>query len=85
MAVICEDLLNTMKTEEGLSEQIIVGDEMTFHLSEQINRYNIWAWGSKNPHAEIEMKRDSPKVNMFCAVSRRCMLGSVFLSVDSVR
>jgi hypothetical protein len=34
-----------------------------------VNRHNVHIWGTKQPHAQIEHQRDSPKVNVFCVVS----------------
>jgi len=57
---------------------------MDFFLSGKVNRHNTRIWGSQNPHALIEMERDSPKVNVFCAISRRRVFGPFFFSEDSV-
>ena len=80
----CEDLLSRMETDQCLSERVIFSDEATFFLSGKVNRHNTRIWGSQNPHALIEMERDSPKVNMFCALSRRCVFGPFFFVEDSV-
>jgi hypothetical protein len=64
-----------MERDEGLSKRIIFSDEATFHLSRKANRHNIRIWGSEKPVAVVEMERDSPKVNVFCAVSRRRLFG----------
>lgn len=34
-----------------------------------VNRHNCKIWGSENPHEYQEMERDSPKVNVWCALS----------------
>jgi hypothetical protein len=54
-----------------MSKQITFSDQVNFHLSGKVNRHNIQIWGSKKPVAVVEMEYDSPKVNMFCVVSRR--------------
>jgi hypothetical protein len=36
----------------------------------EVNRQNVHIWGTEQPHAQIEHRRDSPEVNVFCAVSR---------------
>ena len=73
-----EDLLSRMETDEGLSERVIFSDEATFFLSRKVNRHNTQIWGSQNPHALIEMECDSPKVNVFCAISRNVCLAHSF-------
>ena len=32
-------------------------------------------WGSENLHATLEVERDSPKLNVFCAVSQQTVFG----------
>ena len=73
-----------METDQGLSERVIFSDEATFFLSRKVNRHSTWILGSQNPHALIEMEYDSPKVNVFCAVSRRRVFGPFFFAEDSV-
>jgi len=70
--------------DQGLSKWVIFSYEVTFFYPEKVNSHNTQIWGSQNPHALIEMERDSPKVNVFCAISRRRVLGSFFFAEDSV-
>jgi len=67
-----------METDQGSSERVILSDEATFFKSQ------IWIWGPQNPHALIEMERDSPKVNVFCAISRRRVFRPFFFVEDFV-
>jgi hypothetical protein len=41
-------------------------------------------WGSQNPHQVVEHVRDSPKVNVFCAVSRTQVYGPFFFAEATV-
>ena len=68
-----------METDQGLSERVIFSDEATSFLSRKVNRHSTWILGSQNPHALIEMERDIPKVNVFCAISRRCVFDPFFV------
>jgi hypothetical protein len=43
-------------------------DEATFHASGAVNSRNVRIWGSENPYAYVEHQRDSPKINVFCAI-----------------
>jgi len=47
---------------------LIFSDEATFHLSRKVNRHNVCIWGLQNPQEALEHERDSPKVNVFCAL-----------------
>ncbi|KAJ4429745.1 hypothetical protein ANN_21949 [Periplaneta americana] len=53
-------------------------DEATFHTSGKINKHNCHVWGTQKPHRIIEHERDSPKVNVFCALSQRKLYGPFF-------
>jgi hypothetical protein len=43
-------------------------DEGTFHIIGKANKHSVHIWGTEQPHAQTEHRRDSPKVNVFCAV-----------------
>jgi len=73
-----------METDQGLSKRVTFSDEANFFLSGKVNRHKTLIWGSQNPHAVIEMERDSPKVNVFCAISRRRVFDPFFFAEDSV-
>ena len=60
---------------DDLLAKIIFSDEATFYLSGKVNRYNVRIWGSENPHATLEVERDSSKLNGFCAVSKQTVYG----------
>ncbi|PNF43568.1 hypothetical protein B7P43_G03928, partial [Cryptotermes secundus] len=49
----------------------VFGDESTFHISSTVNKHNVRIRGTENPRAVVEHVRDSPKVHVFCAVSRK--------------
>jgi hypothetical protein len=55
----------------------VYSNESTFHVSGKVNTHNCRIWGSENPRVFLEHVRDSPKVNVFCALSKeRCMIPS---------
>jgi hypothetical protein len=52
---------------------LIFSDEVTLHLYAKVNRHSGRNWGTENPHAAIEHIQDSPKLNVFNAISnKRC-------------
>ena len=55
--------------KDGFGEKVISFDEATFHLSGKVNRHNVRVWCTQNGPKCIEPARDSPKINLFCAVS----------------
>lgn len=54
----------------SMSGKIIFSDGSTFHVSGRVNRHNVRTWGASNSHAILEVEKDSPKVKVFCAVSK---------------
>ena len=56
--------------EDEFNERLVFSDEATCHTNGKVNRHNVRIWGEENPHATIEHERDSPKVNVFCAISK---------------
>ena len=50
----------------------------------KVKRHNVRIWGTENPHATIEYVRDSPEVNVFCAVSSCKVYGPFFFAEPSV-
>jgi hypothetical protein len=57
---------------------------VTFHVSGAVNYRNVRIWVSENPHAYVEHQRDSPKVNVFCAVSSQKVYGPFFFAEETV-
>jgi hypothetical protein len=61
--------------EDGYVERLIFSDEATFHVSGKVSRHNVRIWGTE---------RDSPKVNVHCAVSREKVDGPFFFTGATV-
>jgi len=77
----CEDLLSRLETDQGLSERIILVMKRPF-LSGKVNRHNIRIWGSQNPHALIEMERESQSERVLCHF-QKTRVRSILLRGDS--
>jgi hypothetical protein len=56
----------------------VFSDEVTFHLSGKVNGHNYQIWGSENPHSFHEYDHDSPKINVWCALSYNLVIGPFF-------
>jgi hypothetical protein len=67
----CVDMPNRLEEDNSLLDTIVFSDEATFHVSGKVSRHNVVIWGSENPRQILEHQRDSPKCNVFFAVSRR--------------
>ena len=53
---------------------VVFSDDAIFHM----NRHSVHIWDKENPHATIEHEKDSPKVNVFCAISKNHVHGPFF-------
>jgi hypothetical protein len=72
------DVLKHLKEDSLFLDKIVFSDKATFHLSGKVNHHNLIICGSQNPHQIHKHVRDSPKVNVFCAVSRTQVYGPFF-------
>ena len=64
--------------EDEFNERLVFSVEVTFHTNGKVNRHNVRIWSEENPHATIEHERDSPKVNVFCAIAKNHVYGLFF-------
>ena len=70
--------------ENDFVDKLIFCDEATFHISGKVNVHNVHIWGTEQPHAQTEHQRDSPKVNVFCAMSCEKVHGPFFFTEATV-
>ena len=63
-AAFAEEMLDRIEADNRYLQCVVFSDEVTFHLSGKVNRHNVRIWGSENPHAVIEHRRESEKVNV---------------------
>jgi hypothetical protein len=73
-------MLNHIEKDNLFLDKTVFSDEATFQLPRKIHRYNLIIRGSQNPHQVIEHVRDSPKVNVLCAVRKTQVYGSFFFT-----
>jgi hypothetical protein len=65
-------------------KRLIFSDEATFRLYGKVNRHNVRIWGTENSHATIEHIRDSPKLNVFCVMSKATEYRPFFFAEPTV-
>ena len=70
--------------EDKFADQLLFSYEATFHLSGKVNRHNVRIWGTENPRVIVEHVRDSPKCNVFCALSNNKLYGPFFFAEATV-
>jgi hypothetical protein len=71
-------------SDKNLMDRLVFSDEATLHLSGKVNRHNIRIWRSEDPHETVQHERDSPKVNVFCAMSKGKIYGPFFFAEATV-
>jgi hypothetical protein len=62
-------MFHRIQDDERFLDSVIFSDESTFHVR---------IWGSENLRVFLEDVRDSPKMNVFCALSRGRAYGPFF-------
>jgi hypothetical protein len=66
------------------ADKLVFSDDACFHLSGKVNHHNVRISGMENPRATVQHVRDSPKVNVFCAISSWKAYGPFFFAEKSV-
>jgi hypothetical protein len=79
----CDRMLQNMEDDTFLL-RLIFSDEAMFHLSGKVKRHNVRIRGLQNPQEALEHERDSPKVNVFCALSQTKFYGPFFFAENTV-
>ncbi|GBN27395.1 hypothetical protein AVEN_58356-1 [Araneus ventricosus] len=67
-----------IEKEHDFLNRVTFSDEATFHVSNKMNKHNC----SENPHTVQGVERNSPKINVWCALSRDTVMGP-FLFVET--
>jgi len=79
----CDMLLEDTEDDTFLP-RLIFSDKAKFHLSGKVSRHSVRIWGLENPHEIVQHERDSPKINVFSAVSVRKIYGPFFFGGNTV-
>jgi hypothetical protein len=74
----CREILARIENDIDLPARFIFSDEETFHVNGKVNRHNVRVWETENPHDTFKHERDSPKVNVFCAISKKKVYSPFF-------
>lgn len=80
---MCDNLTDHLQ-DNNFSSNLVFSDEATFHLNGKVNKHNVRIWAAETPHAFEEHERDSPKCNVFCAVSKSKVYGPFFFAEKTV-
>jgi hypothetical protein len=66
--------------DDASFDWLIFDDQSNLQVSGKVNKDNVRIWGTENPKDMFEHKRDSPKLNVLCAASRRKVYRTLFFS-----
>ena len=80
----CLQLQDLMSSNDHFLEKVQFSDEATFHVSGAVNCRSVRTWGSENPHAYVQHQCDSPKVNVFYAISSQKVYSPFFFAEETV-
>ena len=83
-AQCCRIFVEMANIQTGIINQFAFSDEATFHTSGHVNRRNTVFWGTENPRVVFEHERSSPKVNVWCCVTSRGVIGPYFFNDPTV-
>ncbi|PSN30563.1 hypothetical protein C0J52_28126 [Blattella germanica] len=70
--------------EDSCCDRLIFSDESIFHVCGKVNKNNVRIWSTQHHNAYIEYQRDSPKVNVFCAISNRHVYRPFFFNNKTI-
>jgi hypothetical protein len=79
---MCETLI--LMLQNDIQGNLFFSDEATFYLRGLVNKHNIRYWCEINPHVTVETVMNSPKLNVWCAMSKNQIIGPFFFDDDTV-
>ena len=79
----CKAILRDME-DGNFSPRLIFSNEATFYISGKVNCHIVRISGLKNPQEILEHHHDSPKLNVFCAVSLRKVYEPFFFEENTI-
>ena len=74
----CYWLSEFVHRDEDALEYTFFSDEAWFHLSGYVNNQVNRVWSSENPHALHETPLHDMKIGVWCALSRKRIIGPIF-------
>jgi hypothetical protein len=78
------NILLPLLTDNNNKGNIFFSDEAAFHLNGLVNKHNVRYWSEENPHVTIKTVMQSPKINVWCAMSETRLIGPFFFNDDTI-
>jgi hypothetical protein len=70
-----------IQDDERFLDSIIFSDESKFHVGGKVNIHNCSIWSSENSRVCQEHVRDSPMVNVLCALIKERVCGPFLIEM----
>jgi len=74
----CKWFMNPFGEDDELLDITWYSDEAWFHLSGYVNSLNTHKWATEHHHEIHEVPLHSEKTGVWCAISRRHIIGPIF-------
>ncbi|XP_053448571.1 uncharacterized protein LOC128586608 [Nycticebus coucang] len=74
----CHQFNEKLSNDDTFLSNLMFSGEATFHINGKVNRHNCHIWGTENPPESVEHGRDSPKINVWCALGKNRVIGPFF-------
>ena len=78
-------MCDRMEEDDNFLNRWVFSDEATFLHSGRVKTHIAIIRGRENPHLSYELERVSPKVNVWCGISRYKLYGSFMFGEETVR
>jgi hypothetical protein len=78
---LCQQIILNITGSYYILEELTFSDEATSHIS---GKFNGNRWDREKPRDVWQHERDSPKLNMWCALRKSCNNGPFFLKDATV-
>ena len=79
-----ETILDRIALDEDYLSRICFSDEATFHVSGTVHRHNVRIWGKEHPREFQEFTSHSPKINVWCGLTKDRVVGPFFFTEQIV-
>ena len=79
-----ETILDRIALDEDYLSRICFSDEATFHVSGTVHRHNVRIWGKEHPREFQEFTPHSPKINVWCGLTKDRVVGPFFFTEQIV-
>jgi hypothetical protein len=78
------EMLLRLDDDDAFMKHVVFSDEATFHVAGKVDRHSCRICGSENLHEVMEHECDTPKLNVWCALTSDSVIGPFFFEEATV-